>query len=92
MEYPLNMIVTKVLLIFLGEYSVISATTLGITPPIPSPARKRRIPNCNGVSANPLINVNPLNKKIQMIIVFFRPIRSESVPKINAPNIIPKSA
>jgi len=27
--------------IFFGEYSVICATTLGITPPMPSPARKR---------------------------------------------------
>lgn len=37
-----------------------SATTFGITPPIPSPARKRKIPNSIGLLANAPRKVKPL--------------------------------
>jgi hypothetical protein len=92
MAYPLNIIATKVLRIFLGAYSVIKATTFGITPPIPRPAIKRKIANSTGLFANAPINVKPLNKLTQIMIVFLRPNRSESVPKIIAPNIMPNNA
>ncbi|MNZ16178.1 hypothetical protein D3C78_331450 [compost metagenome] len=86
------MIATRVLRIFFGAYSFISATTLGITPPMPSPATKRQIANSSGVRANPLITVKPLNRTTQVMMVLRRPIRSDSGPKNSAPSIIPTSA
>ena len=76
----------------LGAYSVIKATTFGITPPIPSPAKNLRIPNSTGVDANAPRKVNPLKIATQIMMVFLRPNLSDSVPKLIAPNIMPKSA
>ncbi len=86
------MTATSVLRSFFGAYSFISATTLGINPPQPRPARKRKMPNSVGVLAKPLITVAPLNSTKQMAMPFLRPMRSARVPKTNAPNIIPNSA
>ena len=73
-------------------YSVISATTLGITPPMPRPAMKRIAANWVGVSAKPLRKVTPLKMITVIMITFLRPMRSDSGPKISAPNIMPNSA
>ncbi|MCY1250958.1 hypothetical protein D9M72_646580 [compost metagenome] len=86
------MIATRVLRIFFGAYSFISATTLGITPPMPSPAMKRQVANCSGVRAKPLTRVKPLNRITQVMTVLRRPIRSDNGPKNSAPSIIPTSA
>ncbi len=86
------MIATRVLRIFFGAYSFISATTLGITPPMPRPAIKRQMPNWVGVVVKPLSRVKPLNSTTQMAMTFLQPIRSDSEPKNSAPNIMPNSA
>ena len=78
--------------IFLGEYSVICATTLGITPPMPRPARKRSTPNTTGSRVRPAAAVKTLNSTTQMAIARRRPMRSATVPKKTAPNIMPNSA
>ncbi|MCY1370709.1 hypothetical protein D9M69_578120 [compost metagenome] len=86
------MIATRVLRIFFGAYSFISATTLGITPPMPSPAMKRQRPNSVGFRAKPLSTVKPLKSITQIVMAFLRPILSDSGPKNSAPNIMPNSA
>ena len=86
------MIATKVLRILPGAYSFISATTLGMTPPIPSPATKRHSAKVSGEVASPFKAVTPLNSKTQVMMVLRRPIRSDSEPKNSAPAIIPTSA
>ena len=86
------MTATSVLRSFFGAYSFINATTLGINPPQPRPARKRKMPNSVGVLAKPLITVAVLNNRKQMAMPFLRPMRSANVPKISAPNIMPNSA
>ncbi|MNO97143.1 hypothetical protein D3C76_888400 [compost metagenome] len=78
--------------IFFGAYSFIRATTLGMTPPIPSPAIKRHSANSTGVRARALITVKPLNSSTQLMMVLRRPMRSDSGPKNNAPSIIPNNA
>ena len=83
---------TSVERIFLGAYSLMSATTLGITPPIPKPAMKRQMPNSVGLRAKPLSTVKPLNRITHMVIVFLRPILSDSGPKTMAPAIMPNRA
>lgn len=55
---------------FFGAYSVISATTFGMTPPIPRPAIKRKMANSVGPLAKAPIKVNPLNKVTQNRMVF----------------------
>jgi len=86
------MTATSVLRSRLGAYSFISATTLGISPPQPSPARKRKMPNSVGVLAKPLSTVALLNSTKQMAMPFLRPMRSARVPNASAPNIMPNSA
>lgn len=90
--YPENISATRVLRIRLGEYSLISDTTLGITPPMPSPAMNRSTPNCQGVEAKPLMKVVRLNSVTHRRMVFLRPRRSDNMPKPMAPNIMPNSA
>ena len=84
--------VTKVLRIFCGAYSDVSATRFGITPPIPSPARKRKTANSVGFDAKPPAQVSPLKSTIQIIMTFLRPILSAKEPNIIAPNIMPAKA
>ncbi|MNC44059.1 hypothetical protein D3C75_929530 [compost metagenome] len=86
------MMATRVLRRRLGAYSFISATALGISPPQPRPATKRRMPNSVGPLAKPLSTVEPLNSTKQMAMPFLRPILSARVPKPRAPNIMPNSA
>ena len=86
------MIATRVLRIFFGAYSLISATTLGITPPMPRPAMKRQTTNSVMSRAKPLSTVKPLNRMTQIVIAFLRPILSDSGPKNMAPAIMPNSA
>ncbi|MOA07795.1 hypothetical protein D3C78_1275170 [compost metagenome] len=86
------MIATRVLRSFFGAYSFISATTLGITPPMPRPARKRHRANSSGLRAKPLMTVKPLNRITQVMMVLRRPMRSDRGPKNSAPSIIPTSA
>ncbi|MNY59547.1 hypothetical protein D3C86_1960100 [compost metagenome] len=76
----------------MGAYSFISATALGISPPQPSPAMKRQIPNSVGLLAKPLTMVALENSAKQMAMPFLRPILSARVPKVRAPNIMPNSA
>ncbi len=76
----------------MGAYSFISATALGISPPQPSPAMKRKMPNSVGLLAKPLRMVAELNSAKQMAMPFLRPMRSARVPKPSAPNIMPNSA
>ena len=83
---------TSVARIFFGEYSVICATTFGITPPMPTPARKRTMAKVSGSLARPAAAVNTLNSAMQIAIVQRRPIRSAMVPRKIAPNIMPNSA
>ncbi|MNU02812.1 hypothetical protein D3C72_2466310 [compost metagenome] len=59
---------------------------------MPSPAIKRQIPKLVGVVAKPLSTVKPLNSITQRVMVFLRPILSDSGPKNSAPNIMPNSA
>ncbi|MCY1429111.1 hypothetical protein D9M71_450150 [compost metagenome] len=77
---------------FFGAYSFISATTFGINPPHPRPAKKRHTPNSVGVLASPLTRVAQLNSRQHTAIPFLRPTWSARVPKHTAPNIMPKSA
>ncbi|MNE39536.1 hypothetical protein D3C80_1334960 [compost metagenome] len=91
-EYPLNMIATNVLRNLPGAYSFIRATTLGMTPPMPSPATKRHSAKVSGEVASPFSAVTPLNSSTQAMMVLRRPIRSDSEPKNSAPSIIPTSA
>ncbi|MNJ53563.1 hypothetical protein D3C77_489570 [compost metagenome] len=86
------MIATRVLRMRLGAYSFINATTLGITPPMPKPARKRQMPNSVGLRAKPLSTVKPLKRITQIMMAFLRPMRSDSGPNNKAPNIMPNSA
>ena len=86
------MVVTKVARKRAGAYSEVKATRFGITPPMPKPARKRKIPNSVGLDAKPPAKVKPLNSTTQIMITFLRPILSASVPNIIAPNIMPASA
>ena len=83
---------TKVLRIRLGAYSDVSATRFGITPPIPKPAKNRKIPNSKGLDANAPKKVKPLKKVTQIKITFLRPILSAKAPNNMAPNIIPHKA
>ena len=83
---------TSVLRERLGAYSFISATALGIRPPQPRPAMKRKMPNSVGVAAKPLQNVARLNSTKLIAMPFLRPMRSASGPKMKAPNIMPNSA
>jgi hypothetical protein len=75
-----------------GEYSVICATTLGMTPPMPRPARKRVTLNVTGSFVRPAAAVNTLNSTMQMTMAQRRPMRSAMVPRKMAPNIMPNSA
>ena len=84
--------VTSVLRIFWGAYSEVNATRFGITPPIPKPAKKRKIPNSVGLDAKPPAKVKPLNSTIQIMMTFLRPILSAKEPKNIAPNIMPANA
>ena len=59
---------------------------------MPKPARKRKTPNSVGDLANAPRNVNPLKIATQIMMVFLRPILSDSAPKLIAPNIMPNSA
>ncbi|MCY1296053.1 hypothetical protein D9M70_454220 [compost metagenome] len=86
------MIATRVLRIFFGAYSFISATALGISPPQPRPATKRQMPNSVGLLAKPLTMVAPENSAKQMAMPFLRPILSARLPNASAPNIMPNSA
>lgn len=90
--YPLNISVTRVARIFFGAYSVMWATTLGITPPMPRPARKRTMLNVTGSRARPAAAVKMLNSAMQMAIALRRPILSAMVPRKMAPNTMPNSA
>ena len=76
----------------LGAYSEVKATRFGITPPMPKPAKKRKIANSVGLEAKPPAKVKPLNRTIQIMMTFLRPILSAKEPKIIAPNIIPANA
>ncbi|MNN39139.1 hypothetical protein D3C81_1531670 [compost metagenome] len=78
--------------IFFGAYSVICATTLGITPPIPKPAIKRIILKLIGSFVIPATAVKTLNRNTQIAIVKRRPILSDIAPKKMAPTIIPNNA
>ena len=82
----------RVLRTFFGAYSLISAAALGISPPQPSPAMNRQMPNSVGLLAKPLITVATLNSAKQNTMPFLRPKRSARVPKISAPNIMPNNA
>ncbi|XQU72269.1 hypothetical protein OJJOAM_005058 [Cupriavidus sp. H18C1] len=75
-----------------GEYSVICATTLGITPPMPRPARKRVTLNVTGSLVKPAAAVKTENSTMQMAMAQRRPMRSAMVPRKIAPNIMPNSA
>ncbi|MNS93444.1 hypothetical protein D3C72_1276200 [compost metagenome] len=75
-----------------GEYSVICATTLGITPPMPRPARKRVMLKVTGSLVKPAAAVKTLNSAMQMAMARLRPMRSATVPRKIAPNIMPNSA
>jgi hypothetical protein len=81
-----------VLRILRGEYSVICATTFGITPPMPRPARKRITLNVTGSLVRPAAAVNTLNSAMQIAMARRLPILSATVPKNIAPNIMPNSA
>ena len=76
----------------MGAYSVICATILGITPPMPKPAIKRKILKLTGSSHKPAAAVKTLNKNTQIAIVQRRPIFSDKPPKKIAPNIMPNNA
>ena len=51
-----------------------------------------KIANSTGLVAKAPRNVKPLNKVTQIMMVFFLPKRSDNVPNIIAPNIIPNRA
>ena len=86
------MMATRVLRERLGAYSFINATALGMRPPQPKPAMKRKMPNSVGELAKPLRKVATLKPTKLMTMPFLRPIRSASGPKIKAPNIMPNKA
>ncbi|MCY1513229.1 hypothetical protein D9M68_477160 [compost metagenome] len=86
------MMATRVLRSRFGAYSFISATTLGINPPMPRPAMKRQMPNSVGEPAKPLSTVKPEKSTKQMAMPFLRPILSAREPNTRAPNIMPNSA
>ncbi|MNN44575.1 hypothetical protein D3C81_1588710 [compost metagenome] len=75
-----------------GEYSVICATMLGMTPPMPRPAINRITLNVTGSLVRPAAAVNTLNRNTHSEMVQRRPIRSDRAPRKMAPNIMPNSA
>jgi hypothetical protein len=60
-EYPQNIIETRVVLKRFGENSAVYAYTIGMTPPKPIPATTRQTANISGPLANPDKRENTLN-------------------------------
>jgi hypothetical protein len=75
-----------------GEYSLLSAITFGIEPPMPTPMKKRSSPKVTGPFVKPVNPMQMLNREAHRMIVFLRPIRSASEPNTSAPTAAPISA
>ena len=72
-----------------GTYSLTRASAVGRTPPSPSPARNRSVPNAHGAGAAASRAVNTENQTTLSSMVRRRPTRSVTVPMQRAPIITP---
>jgi hypothetical protein len=72
--------------------SAISAFADGISPPRPSPASSRSVPNCSGDVATAHSAVNTENQATQPRMVRRRPSRSARLPAASAPTSMPTNA
>ncbi len=88
-EKPQNMIITRVARRRCGLYSAVMAMALGIAPPRPSPV-KNRIATSALRSWTADVTSAPMPKtSVETTMIFLRPIRSASGPKVSAPIIRP---
>jgi hypothetical protein len=73
-----------------GTYSAASAAALGIAPPRPIPARKRRTPRLPVLCTKAAASVATPNTTMLLSNAVRRPNRSPAIPAPAPPSIIPK--
>ncbi|MEQ4519244.1 hypothetical protein ABLI39_07765 [Pseudarthrobacter sp. B907] len=74
--YPENMRALLKLRRFDFENSTVKAMAVGITPPRPRPARKRKSPNSSGVGAHAVSSIRREKEAMDTIMIFRRPTMS----------------
>ena len=86
---PPNIRITMVARKRFGEYSLLSATAFGMTPPMPMPARKRMTNSSGTDVAAVAIRVKIPNIRHDETSASFRPNRSPRYPNNNDPTRMP---
>src|SRR5262249_14169432 len=89
-ENPQNIVMTTDVLDRAGMNSDVSASALGMAPPIPNPVMTRNTASDATVVAVAVTSEPRPNVRAQATSTGFRPMRSAIGPNVSAPNIIPK--